>query len=172
MSNAGRGFSKAVVYGGLTAGTIDIGAASLIYRLSPYVILQSVASGILGPASFHRGIPSALLGLGLQWGISLVIAGVYAMASVRLPALARSWIRGGVACGIVVFVVMNYIAVPLSAAWPKGSLSLQAVLGRFTVEKFFANLAAMLVFGLIVAFFARRWTRRIPESGATGSDIP
>ena len=33
---------------GLVAGTIDIGAASLINRLNPVVILQAVASGLLG----------------------------------------------------------------------------------------------------------------------------
>ena len=43
---------------GLVAGTIDIGAASLINRLSPVVILQAVASGLLGRARslvFRKG---------------------------------------------------------------------------------------------------------------------
>jgi len=41
---------------------------------------------------------------------------------------------------------MNYVVVPLSAwaRWP-----------HFTPHTFAANMAAMLLFGLIVAFFAR-----------------
>ena len=57
------------------------------------------------------------------------------------------WIVGGVAYGVVIFFVMNYIVVPLSAwaTWP-----------HFTVVKFVENMVAMLLFGLIVAFFAQR----------------
>lgn len=171
MKSFGRGPLQAIVYGGLTAGTLDIGAASLIYRLNPVVVLHSVASGILGQASFSDGTPSALLGLGLQWGMSLVIAAVYAVAAGRAPALARSWIRGGVIYGVVIFVVMNYVVVPLSAAWPKQSLNFHSVLNRFTPDKFFGNLAAMLVFGLIVAFFTHRSARRSSSNaGFEGAD--
>jgi hypothetical protein len=47
----------------------------------------------------------------------------------------------------VVFVVMNYVVMPLSA-WHR--------LNHFSPEKFALNLAAMLMFGLIVAFVTRK----------------
>ena len=83
--------------------------------------------------------------------MSLIIATVYVVASHWLLILTRRWIAGGLAYGVVVFFVMNYVVVPLSAwtTWP-----------HFTAMKFVANLLAMLLFGLITAFFAQRLSRR------------
>lgn len=137
----------AILLGGLIAGTIDIGAAALINLVSPLRILQFIAGGLLGRAALVGGAPIELLGLALQWGISLVIAAVYVVACASLPILRRRWVVGGLAYGVVIFAVMNYVVVPLSAwaRWP-----------HFTAEKFLENLLAMLLFGLIVAFFAQR----------------
>jgi uncharacterized membrane protein YagU involved in acid resistance len=79
--------------------------------------------------------------------MSVIIATVYVAASRWLPIMRRLWIVGGVAYGAVIFLVMNYIVVPLSAwtTWP-----------HFTAVKFVENMVAMLLFGLIVAFFAQR----------------
>jgi hypothetical protein len=53
----------------------------------------------------------------------------------------------GVIYGAVIFVVMNYVVLPLSA-W--------RVMPRFSLLSFAGNLAAMFLFGLIIAFCARR----------------
>jgi len=136
----------AILLGGFVAGTVDVGAASLINLLSPIRILQFIAGGLLGKAALSGGIPVALLGLVLQWLMSMIIAAVYVLAASWLPVLGRQWIGFGLAYGVVVFFVMNYVVVPLSAwaRWP-----------HFTPYSFAANMAAMLLFGLIVAFFAR-----------------
>lgn len=157
MADSRRSALKAVLYGGFVAGTVDIGAASLVNRLNPVVILHAVASGVLGKASFYGGIRTALLGLGLQWGMSLVIAAVYVVAATRMVWMTKHWMRGGVLYGFVIFAVMNYLVVPLSAAWPPHHFTVYGFLHHFTAEKLFGNLAAMLVFGLIVAFFAYRF---------------
>jgi len=92
-----------------------------------------------------------ILGLGLQWGMSLVIAGLFVAATRRLPALTRRWIASGSGYGVVIFLVMNYVVVPLSAApWKR----------QFGVEKFIENFLAMILFGLIVALCARHFTYR------------
>lgn len=148
---------KSIFWGGLTAGTLDIGAASLIYKASPIVILHSIASGLLGAASFSGGASSAVLGLFLQWGISLVIAAVFTVAAIRWPELCRRWIAGGLFHGVAIFLVMNYLVVPLSAAWPHHSMTIEGLLHRFPPAKFAENLVALLVFGVIVAFFAHRF---------------
>jgi len=135
-----------VLRGGLIAGTIDIGAASLISHLNPLVILQAVASGVLGKPSFHMGLSSAAIGLVLQWAMSLLIAAIYVGAARRLTILRRRWIGAGLAYGVVVYFVMTFVVVPLSAA---------KFAGKITVVSFAENLLAMLLFGLIVAFCAR-----------------
>ncbi len=144
------------VIGGLIAGTVDIGAASVINRLNPIVIMQAIASGALGRASFRMGLTSAFLGLVLQWAMSMLIAAIFVGAARRLNILTRRWIAGGLAYGVVVYVIMNYVVVPLSAA--KFS-------GKFTIAGFAENMAAMLLFGLIVAFCARRFDRRRNDLG-------
>lgn len=132
---------------GFAAGTIDIGAAALINMLGPIVILHAIASGILGKAAFYGGVPTALLGLVLQWGMSIVIAAIYIAAARVMPLLARRWLAGGLAYGVGIFLVMNLVVVPLSNAYPK--------VQHVSPEKIVLNLVAMLLFGVIVARFAR-----------------
>ena len=143
-----RSIPKAILCGGLVAGTIDIGSASLINWISPVIILRAVASGVLGKPSFSGGLYSAALGLGLQWAMSILIAAIYVLAALRMPRLGRHWVAGGLLYGVVVFFVMSYVVVPLSAAWPKHG---------FTLQSFLENLLAMVLFGVIVALFQRRF---------------
>ncbi len=136
----------AILLAGLIAGTLDIGAAALINGRNPLVILLYISSGLLGKASFQSGLPAVVLGLLLQWLMSLVIAAVYVLASNRFPELKPYWIAGGLVYGVGIFLVMNYAAVPLSEI---------ARLPQFTAWTFGGNLLAMLGFGVLVAFFAR-----------------
>ena len=141
---------RAILTGGLVAGTIDIGAAALINHLSPVVILHAIASGVLGKASFVGGASAAWLGLGLQWAMSLLIAAIFAVAATRASWLRIRWPLAGLAYGMAIYVVMNYVVVPLSAAPFKAPAAPVLIA---------LNLLAMLLFGLIVAFFAGRTTR-------------
>jgi len=52
-----------------------------------------------------------------------------------------------VADGVVIFLVMNYVVLPLSAIGHAP---------RFRVLHFIEDIVAMLLFGTIVAFFARK----------------
>jgi uncharacterized membrane protein YagU involved in acid resistance len=136
----------AILLGGFIAGTIDIGAAALINAVSVPVILKAIASGILGKASFKQGIDAESLGVLLQWAMSILIAAIFVVTASRVTILKRQWLAAGLAYGVVVFFVMNYAVVPLSA------------IGRvphFTASRFMENLLAMLLFGVIIAFFAR-----------------
>jgi uncharacterized membrane protein YagU involved in acid resistance len=141
-----RRYAQPVLRGGLIAGTIDIGAACLINGLGLVTILQAIASGVLGKASFRSGLPAAALGLILQWVMSVLIAAIFAVGSSRLSIVRRSWIASGVAYGVVVFFVMNFVVVPLSAA---------GFAVKFSAAKFIENMLAMILFGLIIAFFGR-----------------
>ena len=135
-----------IVLGGVVAGTVDIGAACLISGHPVGVILQTIAGGLLGKASFAGGASTALLGLILQEVMGMSIAAVFGLAARFIPVMARLWIAAGLAYGVVVFVVMNYVVLPLSA-W--------RVVPHFNPASFIENMLAMLLFGLIVAFFTR-----------------
>ncbi len=69
-----------VVVGGLVAGTVDIFAAAAINAAPPGVILKAIASGLLGHGAFKGGVGTMVLGLVLQWAMSLVIAAIYGAA--------------------------------------------------------------------------------------------
>ena len=141
-----RSILTAIVGGGVVAATLDIGAAMLISGASLPQILQFIASGLLGKAAFDGGTGTVLLGAVLQELMGLIIAAVFVLASLRLPALRRRWMLAGLGYGVVIYVVMNYVVMPLSAV------------GRtpaFSVEGLIKNGLAMLLFGLIVAWFAR-----------------
>jgi hypothetical protein len=151
MSARSRGVMTAILSGGLIAATVDIGAACLISGRSVPFILQTIAGGVLARESYSGGARTAALGLVLQEGMGLVIAAIYVGASRLLPVLRHRWLVFGLAYGVLIFVIMNYVIVPLSA-WHH--------VPAFSTSKLLANLAAMLLFGLIVAYFAGPGTRR------------
>jgi len=157
MDEKSRAALAAILWGGIVAGTIDIGAACLISGRSLTYILHVIAGGLLAKESFAGGTASAVLGLALQELMGLIIAAVFVVASFGLPALRRHWVPSGLAYGVVVFFVMNYAVVPLSA-WHRTP--------KFTTASFLENMAAMLLFGLIVAYFAAR------RLGRAGSAVP
>jgi uncharacterized membrane protein YagU involved in acid resistance len=139
--------ATAILFGGLVAGTLDLGAASLMSGKDPGFICQFIASGLIGKqAAFAGGAGTVVIGLLLQWAMSVTIAAIFVLASLRLPILRRLWLAAGLAYGVGVFFVMEWVVVPLSAV------------GRaphFTPESFAQNMAAMMVFGLIIAGCAR-----------------
>ena len=153
MFEISRGTLRMILISGFIAGTIDVGAACLINSVGPVVILKAIAAGILGPASFRGGAAVAALGLILQWLMSWAIAAVYLVAAGNMPVLRRRWILSGLAYGMAVFIVMNFIVMPLSAV---------GHVPTFTVIRFVGNLLAMCLFGLIISYFTSRAPRQDP----------
>lgn len=91
---------------------------SLIQKNPFIVVLQYIASGILGNAAFEGGIATALLGVLIHFFISFVIAGVFILSADRIPLLRHYAIAGSLLYGFGVFIVMNMIVTPLSATPP------------------------------------------------------
>jgi hypothetical protein len=109
--------------GWLVAATCDICYAtgfSYFYRgTPPSRILQSVASGILGADAYQGGARTAVLGLGLHYLNALIITCIFFAAAALAPVLVRRPVMIGTLYGIVVYAVMNYVVVPLSAIGPR-----------------------------------------------------
>lgn len=158
MRSAATSGARPILTGGLIAGTVDIGAAALINRVSPVLIAHYIASGVLGKASFSLGAAAACLGLVLQWAMSVGIAAIYWWVTARIPRLREQWWLGGILAGAVIYLVMNFIVMPFSAA----PVTLHEVIARLHPAKGAENLAAMFVFGLIVACCARYLGQRYP----------
>jgi membrane associated rhomboid family serine protease len=144
-----------VLAGGLLAGTLDIVYACTFWALKagvpPTRIFQSVAAGLLGEASFRGGADTAALGLFLHYVIACTMVAAWYLVALRRPALARRPVPWGIAYGLLLYVVMNHIVVPLSAA---GSGSKDPVWIALTVA-----VHAFLV-GVPIAWFLSRAVAR------------
>jgi hypothetical protein len=140
-----------VLAGGLVVGTLDILYAYTFWALKSQVpaqrILQSVAAGLLGEASFQGGWSTAALGLALHFLIAITIAVVYYLVALRWPLLRQKPLICGAIYGLVVYGVMNYIVVPLSAAGSGSKNSLWIGL---------SIVVHMFLIGVPCAVFARR----------------
>lgn len=113
-----------IVIGGLAVGVLDILAAFAVRAAftgtwRPMLLLQGIASGLLGPSAFRGGVKTAALGLLLHFFIAFVAAGVYYVASRRLSLLVRRPIVSGLTYGVIVYVVMNQVVLPLSRVAPR-----------------------------------------------------
>lgn len=109
------------VIGGLITGALHlIAQVGIVYGLifkSPFMIsLQYVASGAMGGAAYVGGLGTALLGLILEFVITIIIAGIFIFSADRIPLLQKNLIVGSLLYGFGVFIVMNFIVQPLSAA--------------------------------------------------------
>lgn len=108
----------------------------LILKTPITLSLQFVASGIMGDAAFTGGLATALLGLVLDFIMITIMAGVFILCVGQIPLLRRNIIVGSILYGFGVFIVMNLIVLPLSAApalpapplWLRIELVLQHIL--------------------------------------------
>jgi len=110
---------RAILWAGLTCGTMDITAALVVYGyfgLPPMRLLQGIAAGVLGSRSFQGGLSTALLGLFCHFFIAFSAATVYLAASRWIRFLPEYTVISGALYGIAVYFFMNRIVVPLSGA--------------------------------------------------------
>lgn len=146
--NTGQGLSvaRAIAYGALAVGILDILDAFVFFGLrgvAPLVILQSIASGLLGRAAYQGGLGTAALGLVLHFFIATSIVTAYVLASRAWPALARRPFLHGPLYGILVYGVMNLVVVPLSAA-AVGSKTWPVVINGLLIHVFGVGLPSAL----------------------------
>jgi hypothetical protein len=145
---------QTIVYGGLIVGILDGLFAFIFYGLvlgvKPLRIFQSVASGLLGRAAYDGGVSTFLLGLLLHFVVATCIAAVYYAASFKLPILIHHAVVSGLIYGMIAYLVMNYVVIPLSR------IGFRPTSLRLFVPAFIAH--AVLV-GLPLALLAR-WSAK------------
>jgi hypothetical protein len=143
-----------ILWGGLIAGTLDICAAFVTAWLragvGPVRVLHSVASGLLGPDSFQGGAKTAVLGLALHFLIATVWTVVFYLASRKLLFLIERPITFGLVYGIVVYLFMNFVVLPL----PRVTLRPVPLSGRII-----GLLIIMFCIGLPISLIVRSFSR-------------
>ncbi|MFD1610645.1 hypothetical protein ACFSCW_02385 [Sphingomonas tabacisoli] len=173
---------SAIVKGGLAGGTLDILYAFIVYGMAPFNltpenVLQSVAAGWVGREnSMAGGALTALLGLATHFGIATCMAAVFVAAARRWPTLIAHPVIGGLLYGFGLYVAMNYVVAPLSAAHTSGHFagsfgeiaarlceSFSAIRPKNNMPLLIGTLFThMALVGLPIALIARRELARQP----------
>jgi hypothetical protein len=138
----------AIAVGGLTAGTVDLTQACILFG---WDIPFSIAAGLLGPKAIHGGVPTYFLGVFLHFFIAFSFAAFFYAVSRRLVFLTEYPLICGLAYGAGVELVMSLIVLPLSALHARGPYELHDLIQGLLVH--------MVVVGLPIAFSVRRFAR-------------
>lgn len=119
---------RTIVAATAVAGTLDILAA---IGLTLYFgkrgvgdMLRGVASGPL-PDAPHWGAGGAALGLAVHFALMAIMAAVFVLAVRRRPHLNANPLLAGLTYGLITYVVMNLLVVPIRfGAWPPKPISI------------------------------------------------
>ena len=99
----------------LVAGTLDILFAMILtvwFSREVGGMLRYVGSGPF-PAATEMGTAGAILGLAIHFALMAIMAAAFVLAARQWPALLQKPIMWGVIYGLVTYVAMNLIVVPL-----------------------------------------------------------
>jgi hypothetical protein len=144
-----------VLLGGLIIAAGDIAFAISVWFKWDFVglqrVFQSIAVGVLGRASFQGGVNSALLGAALHLFIATMFVVAATVVGRRVPRILQRPHAYGPAYGVLLYLVMNFVVMPLSrvGATPSFSRPWPIVL----------SVLAHIVFGTIALLYARRALR-------------
>lgn len=137
------------------AGTLDIIAACvqayLTSNIGPSVILQYIASGLVGKSAFTGGFGIQFLGLFIHYFIAFTCVSIYYFLYPKLKLKKINWIINAAMIAVVAWSVTTLIVVPLSKI-------------PFKTLHFSKSLIAISILffsiGLPISFFAKRFYQR------------
>jgi len=139
--------AKRIAVATLVAGTLDILAAigmTLAFGRPVDGMLRYVASGPF-PDARQWGATGAALGLAVHFALMAIMAAVFVLAANRMPRLKAQPIYWGVVYGLITYVAMNLIVVPLRFGTFPGAIGIASQI-----------LFHILLVGVPIALIARR----------------
>lgn len=115
----------------LVAGTLDLLFAivlTLFYDRDPMAMMRHVASGPY-PLAAGMGISGSALGILVHYALMAIMAAAYVWFARSRPFLADMPVRAGIAYGVLTYLIMNLIIVPLRfgapVSYPPSSIATQ-----------------------------------------------
>ena len=141
-----------ILWIGLVAGTLDI-TENIVFnafrKVTPWRIFQYIASGLIGRQSFQMGWTSVGLGVPVHYAIALTWTALFFIAATKFRVLTRRPILSGIIYGLIVYAVMNFIVLPMTAVPPRPAIVPMVV-------RINAVLALIFCIGLPIALLMRR----------------
>ena len=149
------GSTRTILRAGLLAGILDgcaaIVQAYLMRGTSPIVVFQYIASGALGRAAFDGGLATVAVGVLFHLFIGLSWATLFFVCYPYLDFLKKSRVLNGIGYGLLIWLVMNLIVVPMSRIPARPFVPFNVVTGI---------LILMVMVGLPIAFIVHRHYQR------------
>jgi hypothetical protein len=106
-----------IVLAGFAGGAVDFVYASSMGLATGRGVMrvwQGVASGWVGKAAaLQGGLGSAALGVVTHFGIAICMAAAYALVAARAPVLYRRWTWLAAPYGVLLYLIMYRIVLPL-----------------------------------------------------------
>jgi hypothetical protein len=137
---------RPILWATLVAGTLDI-LAAFLFAGAVAPVLRTVASGPLGDG-LADGPGGPVLGLLVHFSIMAAMVAAYFLAATKLQLLGRMWVAMGLLYGVVLWIAMYWIVMPLR--WEGYTPPHEAMP---IARQLFAH---CLLVGLPIAWFARR----------------
>lgn len=142
---------KAILFAGLIAGTLD-GAAAVVSFLihggsNPARVFVYIASGVFGRTAFTAGDSMMWWGLLFHYFIATSWTALFFLASPHIVFLSKNRIWSGVGYGLVVWLAMTRVVLPLSNVPPQ----------RFVLSRAIEGAAILTVMiGLPISYMSSR----------------
>jgi len=150
MDAVKTGIGRRLVLATAIAGTLDMGMAAIETMRAGRPIggmLRGVASGPF-PAATDWGKAGALLGLLTHYAIMAVMAAIFLIARDRIAVIRRHTIVAALVYGVILWLVMYRLVLPLRFGMPFPSPQPMAI-----AKQLFAH---VLLVGLTFGLVARR----------------
>jgi len=147
-----QNFWRTILLAGLLVGFLDIAAAivNFYYKTGkdPQIVLKYIASAVLGKQAFSGGPTISLFGLLLHFLIAFLWTLIFFWIYPKLKFLSANRLLTGFLYGIVVWLVMNQVVLPLS----------KATVGTFNLKQAAIGAAILIgAIGLPLSFIAYRY---------------
>ena len=116
-------------------------------------MLRTVASGPF-PGASGWGTGGSLLGLAVHFALMAIMAAAFVLAARQWPALIQKPVQWGIVYGLITYVMMNLIVVPLRFHTPLPPKPISIATQLF---------AHVVLVGIPIALIAARYLRPRPS---------
>jgi hypothetical protein len=121
---------KTIISAALLAGTLDALGAIIVYQANPARMFKFIASGAFGAgAAFSGGASMIVWGISFHYLITFFWTILFFVTYPAIPVLSKHRLVAAVAYGILVWIMMNKVVIPLSAITPGPSDLRSALVG-------------------------------------------
>jgi uncharacterized membrane protein YagU involved in acid resistance len=152
METKQSGFFWTALKSGLIVGVLDAIAASLNAYLAsgftPDRVFRFVASGAFGQSAYTGGSSMVWIGLLFHFIVAMGWTLLFFIAFPKLKPLQANKFLVGMAYGMFIWIMMNFVVIPLSAIGPR-PFQLTGTLIMIMIH--------MTVIGIPISFFANNY---------------